>query len=80
MDAEPVPLEEPPLREILTDRLRLRTLRPSDAPNLLHILSREEVMRWTVSVCFIVQNEIQLNIAESRMHNRHRQGRAMDQG
>jgi hypothetical protein len=40
----------PKYHVIYTERLRLRTLRPSDAAALLPILlSREDVMKWTVS-------------------------------
>ena len=42
-------LVEPEYHVILTDRLRLRTLRPSDAEAMLPILAREDVMKWTVS-------------------------------
>lgn len=42
-------LSEPEYCEIFTDRLKLRTLRVSDAAALMPLLSRQEVMRWTVS-------------------------------
>ena len=41
-------LAEPPAVEILTPRLRLRTLRVSDAERMMPILTSEAVMRWTV--------------------------------
>jgi len=40
-------LDAPRNRVIETERLRLRTLRLSDAEALVDILRREEVMRWT---------------------------------
>jgi RimJ/RimL family protein N-acetyltransferase len=44
--AEPS-LVEPPYREILTERLRLRTLRVSDAEAIFDLVSRKVVMQWT---------------------------------
>ena len=49
-DAESIALDEPEDHVILTDRLRLRTLRVADAQAMMPILTREEVMRWTVSL------------------------------
>ena len=47
-DVDYAALEEPEFHVILTDRLRLRTLRVSDAEAMMPILSRKEVMIWTV--------------------------------
>ena len=49
-DVDNVMLEEPEFHVILTDRLRLRTLRVADAELMMPILSREEIMTWTVSM------------------------------
>lgn len=46
--SEAVIPEEPPFHEILTERLRLRTVRVSDAESLMPLLTRMDVMRWTV--------------------------------
>lgn len=40
-------LQQPPFVQIETKRLRLRTLQVSDAENVLPIVSKEEIMRWT---------------------------------
>ncbi|KAK3670619.1 hypothetical protein LTR78_009454 [Recurvomyces mirabilis] len=40
-------LIQPPYRELLTERLYLRTFRPSDAKAILPILSDRNVMQWT---------------------------------
>lgn len=47
MAAESDALLEPEFHVILTPRLRLRTLRVSDAPALLPLISQDSVMRWT---------------------------------
>lgn len=47
MDAETTALEEPEYHEILTERLRLRTLRINDAEAMMPILTKDAVMRWT---------------------------------
>ena len=41
-------LVEPPYYELLTERLKLRTLRVSDAEAIMPILTSKEVMQWTV--------------------------------
>lgn len=41
-------LLEPSHQEILTERLKLRTLRVSDAERLMPILASKAVMQWTV--------------------------------
>ena len=41
-------LAEPPYHEILTERLKLRTLRVEDAGRLMPLLGSKEVMQWTV--------------------------------
>lgn len=51
-------LEEPPFHEILTERLRLRTLRVADAGRMLPILSLDEVMKWTVRLQIVVNGMI----------------------
>ncbi|KAK5168852.1 uncharacterized protein LTR77_006161 [Saxophila tyrrhenica] len=47
MDPSTDTLQEPDFHEILTKRLRLRTLRVTDAEALLPLISLESVMRWT---------------------------------
>lgn len=49
-DAENVVLDEPDFKEILTPRLRLRTVRVADAEILMQIglITRWDVMKWTV--------------------------------
>ena len=47
-DAGDMSLQEPEFCEILTERLRLRTVRMADAEPLMPLISREDVMRWTV--------------------------------
>ena len=45
-------LKEPENLVILTNRLRLRTLRVADAEALMPMLAKEEVMRWTVNASY----------------------------
>lgn len=47
-DTDNSDLMEPPYHELLTDRLKLRTLRVSDAEAMMPILTSKEVMQWTV--------------------------------
>ena len=49
-DPAEVPLEEPEYCVIETDRLRLRTLRVSDASLMMPILTDPEIMKWTVGI------------------------------
>lgn len=46
-------IEVPPYHEIYTPRLKLRTLRVSDAERLMPILSSKEVMQWTVDLIIV---------------------------
>ena len=48
--------EEPEYHEILTPRLRLRTIRVSDAEidALMPLITRQDVMYWTVSFTFLI--------------------------
>lgn len=48
-DAHNPAIVEPPYHEIFTERLKLRTLRVSDAAALMPIITSKEVMQWTVS-------------------------------
>lgn len=48
-DSNNIVLEEPEFKEILTPRLRLRTVRVSDAEALMPLITRQDVMKWTVS-------------------------------
>ena len=50
-------LQEPEFCEILTDRLRLRTLQMKDVEKLMPILTCNDVMKWTVSITWLLSTE-----------------------
>ena len=72
-------LEEPAFHVILTDRLRLRTLRVTDAEAMMPILSRKEVMDWTVflQMCIVTKMTVPDSRTDTRPGLEHFSGRAV---
>lgn len=59
-DISNVEPEEPEFYEILTKRLRLRTVRVADTELIMPLITRPEVMYWTVRFMIIIHSQFKL--------------------